>query len=81
MSKALKYFEHILAYVSAALDFVSILAFASLIGVPVGLGSSAVGIKSFEITAGIKKYKLIIKKRKKARSYIYVQSKFWFLKF
>ena len=69
MCKALKYFEHILAYVSAALDFVSIFAFASLIGVPVGLGSSAVRIKIFEITAELKSISQLSRKRK-ARSYI-----------
>ena len=43
----------------------SISAFASLIGVPVGIASSAVGMKTRAITAGIKKYKSIIKKKKK----------------
>ena len=64
MCKALKYFEHILAYVSAALDFVSIFAFASLIGVPVGIGSSAVGIKIFEITAELKSISQLSRKKK-----------------
>ena len=44
---------------------VSISAFASLVCVPVGITSSAVEIKNCAITAGIKEYKLIIKKRKK----------------
>ena len=45
--------------------FASISAFASLICVPVGITSSAVGINIFSIIAGIKKYKSIIKKMKK----------------
>ena len=37
--------------------------FASLVCVPVGITSFAVGIKIFAITTGAKKYKSIIKKR------------------
>ena len=37
-------------------------SFASLVAIPIGITSSAEGIK---ITAGIKKYKSVIKKRKK----------------
>ena len=44
---------------------VSISAFASLVCVPIGMTSSAVGIKHCAITAGNKKYKSIIKKKKK----------------
>ena len=41
---------------------VSVSAFDSLIGIPVGIASSAVGIKICAITAGIKKCKSITKK-------------------
>ena len=41
------------------------LQFTSLVAIPVGITSSAVGIKICAITAGIKKYKSIIKKKKK----------------
>ena len=44
---------------------VSISAFASLVCVPIGITSSAIGIKICANTAGIKKYKSIIKKKKK----------------
>ena len=50
---------------SAVTDRVSVSAFNSLVAVPVGIKSSAVGLKFCAITAGIKKYKLIIKKKKK----------------
>ena len=46
------------------INFVSISAFASLVFVPVGIMNSAVGIKLCAITAGIKKHKLFIKKKK-----------------
>ena len=45
---------------------VSIFAFASLVCVPVGITSSAVGLKICAINAGIKKYKSIIKKRRRS---------------
>ena len=48
--------------VSAVTGFVSISVFASLIGMPVVIKSSAATIKFFVITADIKKYKSIIKK-------------------
>ena len=43
---------------------VSISACALLVDVPIGIRSSAVGLKICAITAGIKKYKLIIKRKK-----------------
>ena len=36
-----------------------------LIGIPIGITSSAIVLKICAINAGIKKYKLIIKKKKK----------------
>ena len=44
---------------------VSISEFASLVYVPAGITSSTVGINIFAITAGIKNYKTIIKKKNK----------------
>ena len=43
---------------------VSISLFASLIGIPIGITSFAIGLKICAITAGIKRYKSIIKKKK-----------------
>ena len=63
--KYLNYIENLLILSSAVTACVSISAFASLIYVPVGITSSAIGIKICAITAGIKKYKSIIKKKKK----------------
>ena len=36
-----------------------------MLGIPIGITSSAIGLKICAITAGIKKYKSIIKKKKK----------------
>ena len=44
---------------------ISISAFASLIGIPIGITTSAVGLKICANGAGIKKYNSIYKKKKK----------------
>ena len=54
---------------------VSVSAFASLVRVLVGITSSAIGIKICAITAGIKKYKSIIKKKKKKHDKIVLLGK------
>ena len=61
----LNYVEHLFILSSTVTGCVSIYAFASLVSVPVGIASSATGIKICEITAGIKNYKSLIKKKKK----------------
>ena len=40
-------------------------AYSSLVGIPIGITSTAIGLKIWAIVAGIKMCKLIIKKRKK----------------
>ena len=59
------YIEHLLILAFVVIGCVSISAFASLAGIPIGITSSAVELKICAITAGIKKYKPIIKKTKK----------------
>ena len=54
--RGLNYFQHFLVFISAVSGYVSILAFASLVWVSVGIKSSPVGLKICGITAGIKKY-------------------------
>ena len=71
----LNYVEHLLILVSTVTGCVSISAFASLVAIPVGITSSAVGIKICAITAGIKKYKSIIKKKKKKHDKIVLLGK------
>ena len=43
---------------------ISVSAFTSILCIPLGNTSSAIGLKICAITAGIKKYKPIIKKKK-----------------
>ena len=52
--------------ISTVSGCVSISAFASLVGVPIGVTSSAIELKICAITAGIEKYKSINKKRKRS---------------
>ena len=63
--KYLNYVKNLLILVSRVTDCISVSAFASLVCVPVGFTSSAVGLNICVITSGIKKYKLILKKMKK----------------
>ena len=63
--KVLNYIDHLLIEISTITGRVSISLFASLVGIPIGITSSATGLKICVITAGIKKYKPIIKKKKK----------------
>ena len=44
---------------------ISISAFAFLLGIPIGITSSAIGLRIYVITEWIKKYKSVIKKKKK----------------
>ena len=50
-------------------------AFASLAGILIGITSSAIGLKICAIAAGIKKYKSIIKKKKKKHDKIVLLAK------
>ena len=61
----LNYIEHFVILVSKIAGCISISAFASLIGLAIGITSSAIGLKICEQAAGIKKCKSIIKKKKK----------------
>ena len=61
----LNYIEHFLILSSIITGCISISAFFSLIGIPRGITRSTIGLKIYAITVGTKKYKLIIKKKKK----------------
>ena len=58
---ALIYIEQFLILASTITECVSVSAFAYLFGIPVGMTSSAVGLKT---CVGIKGYKSIIKEKK-----------------
>ena len=62
--KVLIYIDHSLVVIFTITVYVSISAFASLVGIQIGITSSALGLKTCVITAEIKKYKSIIKKKK-----------------
>ena len=51
--------------ISTITGCVSISAFASLFGFPIGITSSAIGLKIYTITGGIRKHKSMNKKKKK----------------
>ena len=74
LSKTLIYIKHFLILDSAITGCISISAFASLLGIPVGITSFAIGLKIYAITAGIK-YKSIIKKKKKRNDKIVLLAK------
>ena len=68
--KYLNHVEHWPFLASPVTTCVLISAFASLVCAPIGMTCSAVGKKNCAIPAGIKKYKLIIKKNKKKHNKI-----------
>ena len=51
--RTLNYIEHFLTLASAVNGCISISAFASLLGIPIGITSSAIRLKICAITAGI----------------------------
>ena len=57
------YFEDFPILASTITECVSISSFGSLVGIPIGITCSAIELKICAITAGIKKYKSIIKKK------------------
>ena len=74
--KYLNYVENLLILASAVVTgCVSIFTFASLVAIPIDITSSAVGLKICTITAGIKKYKSVIKKKNKKHDKIVLLGK------
>ena len=71
----LNYVEHLLILVIAITGCVLISTFSLLACVSVGITGSAVGIKNCAFTAGIKKYKSIIKKKKEKHDKIVLLGK------
>ena len=71
----LNYIKHFLILASTITGCISISRFASLIVIPIGITSSAIGLKICAIIAGIKKYKSIIKKKKKKHAKIVLLAK------
>ena len=55
---------HFVILASAITGCISISSFTSLLRIPIGITSSAIGSKIFAIATGMKKYKSIIEKNK-----------------
>ena len=73
--KTLNHIEYFLTLDSATTGCISISVFASLLGIPIGITSSVIGLKICARAAGIKKYKSIIKKKKKGHDKIVLLAK------
>ena len=63
--RILNYVDHLLILIYTIIGCFLISAFASLVGIPMGITTSAIGLKTFVITAVIKKYKSINKTKKR----------------
>ena len=71
----MNYIDLLLIVISIITGCVSISAYASLFGIPIGIVSSAIRIEICAITAGTKNYKSIIKKKKKKHDKIVLLAK------
>ena len=69
------YLEHFLILASAITACISIFGFAPLLGIPIRVTSSVIGLKIYTITTIIRKYKSIIKKNEKKHDKIVLLGK------
>ena len=75
VGKVLDYIKHSLIAIATITRCVSISTFASLARIPIGIASSAIGLKTCVTTAGNKKYKSLIKKKRKKHDKIVLLAK------
>ena len=73
--RVFNYIYHSLIVTSTITGCISISAFASLVGIPIGIATSIIGLKICAITAGIKMCKSIIKKKRKKHDKIVLLAK------
>ena len=73
--RVLNHIDHLLTVTSTITVCDSIFSFVSLVRIPIGITGSANGFRICVITAGIKKYKSIIKKNKKKHDKIVLLAK------
>ena len=64
--RVLNYIDHLLIVISAFTGYVSSYAVAFLVGILIGITSSAIRLKICGINARIKKYKSIMNKKEEA---------------
>ena len=74
--RVLSFIDHLLIVFSTITGCVSISIFAYLVGIPIGTASYAIGLTTCVITAGIKKCRSIIKKKKKKHDKIVLLAKY-----
>ena len=72
----MNYTEYLIILIPTVTEWISIYAFVSLVGISLGITSSAIGLETFVITAGIKEYKQIIKKKKKKHDKMVLLAKY-----
>ena len=72
----MNYIDHFLIVISTIPRCISFFAFTSLVGIPIRIARSPIGLKICIITVGIKKYKSIITNQKKDGGEIVLQTKF-----
>ena len=73
--RVLNYIDHSLIVISTITGCNSVSTFSTLFGIPIGIARSTIELKICVITAGIKKYKSIIKKMKKKHNKIILLAK------
>ena len=71
----LNYIEHFLILASTVTGCISISPFASLVGMPIRITSSAIGLKICAITGGVKTFKSTIRRIKKMHDKIVLDTK------
>ena len=73
VSTTLNYIEIFLILASKITGYTSISVSASFLDIPIGITSSAIRLKICAITAGIKKFKSIIKEKKKHDETVFLE--------
>ena len=73
--RVLKYVNHSLIVISTVTGCVSISALCSLVEIPIEIASFTIGLKMCVITAAFKKYKSIIKEKRKKHNKIVLLAK------
>lgn len=71
----LNYIRNLLILVSTVTASVSVSTFALFVGIPIGIAISAVGSKVCVVAPGIKKFKLIIKMKRKKLDKVVLSAK------
>ena len=76
VSTAQNYIEHFIGLASAITVCFSFYVFPSLLGIPIGITSSDIGLKICAIAAGFKNYKSTNKRNKKKHDKIVLLAKY-----